>query len=202
VCLRGLGAGRARTGEASSKHYVCAWQEQRQKRSVAFPGFHWPVHRAQKPSEQLLLMRVMGRPPRLPFLRAAAALASLVTLPPFRPRATAAGFLRGIASYGQRGLAQRLAVCVGRNRSSDMRSDRLIVGMAQRLVFGHLATEVVGGEPVDLAASALGFREQAAEADGVARVAGAELVRRELCEEPLFLSHVRILPNRLGFVKW
>ena len=37
-----------------------------------------------------------GRPPRLPFSRAAAALASDVTLPPLRPSATAAGFLRGI----------------------------------------------------------------------------------------------------------
>ena len=37
-----------------------------------------------------------GRPPRLPFSRAAAAFASDVTLPPFRPSVTAAGFLCGI----------------------------------------------------------------------------------------------------------
>jgi hypothetical protein len=37
-----------------------------------------------------------GRPPRLPFARAAAAFRSLVTLPPFRPMATAAGFFRAM----------------------------------------------------------------------------------------------------------
>lgn len=38
-----------------------------------------------------------GRPPFAPLARAASALASDVTLPPFRPSATAAGFLRGTA---------------------------------------------------------------------------------------------------------
>lgn len=36
-----------------------------------------------------------GLPPRLPLRRAALALASEVTYPPLRPKATAAGFLRG-----------------------------------------------------------------------------------------------------------
>jgi hypothetical protein len=39
----------------------------------------------------------LGAPPFLPFSRAAAALASERTLPPLRPRETAAGFLRGTA---------------------------------------------------------------------------------------------------------
>lgn len=39
----------------------------------------------------------LGRPPLAPFARAAAAFASDVTLPPLRPSATAAGFLRGTA---------------------------------------------------------------------------------------------------------
>lgn len=44
-----------------------------------------------------------GRPPFLPFLRAASALAWDVTLPPLRPSATAAGFLRGtLASQAHR----------------------------------------------------------------------------------------------------
>lgn len=38
-----------------------------------------------------------GRPPLAPLARAASALASLVTFPPLRPSATAAGFLRGMA---------------------------------------------------------------------------------------------------------
>ena len=38
-----------------------------------------------------------GRPPRLPFSRAAAALASDVTRPPLRPSDTAAGFFLGMA---------------------------------------------------------------------------------------------------------
>jgi hypothetical protein len=46
-------------------------------------------------------LRFFGRPPRLPFSRALAALASLVrplfACPPSRPSATAAGFLRGTA---------------------------------------------------------------------------------------------------------
>lgn len=37
-----------------------------------------------------------GRPPFFPFRRAASALAALLTLPPLRPRATAAGFLRAM----------------------------------------------------------------------------------------------------------
>jgi hypothetical protein len=45
-------------------------------------------------------MTVRGRPPFWPFSRAAAALASVVALPPIfpprRPSATACGFLRGI----------------------------------------------------------------------------------------------------------
>lgn len=36
-----------------------------------------------------------GRPPFRPFRRAASAFAALVDCPPLRPRATAAGFLRG-----------------------------------------------------------------------------------------------------------
>jgi hypothetical protein len=49
----------------------------------------------------------LGAPPFLPFSRAAAALASERTLPPLRPRATAAGFLRGTAL-----LASHVAVDV------------------------------------------------------------------------------------------
>jgi hypothetical protein len=42
-------------------------------------------------------VRFFGLPPFAPFARAAAALASDVDLPPFRPSETAAGFLRGMA---------------------------------------------------------------------------------------------------------
>lgn len=51
----------------------------------------------------------LGRPPFAPLARAAAALASDLTLPPLRPNKTAAGFLRGIASDRQRTGAQGLA---------------------------------------------------------------------------------------------
>ena len=52
--------------------------------------------------------RPFGYPPLAPFARAAAALASERTLPPFRPSATAAGFLRGtFALDGQFGEALR-----------------------------------------------------------------------------------------------
>ena len=45
-----------------------------------------------------------GRPPLAPLRRAASALASERTLPPLRPKATAAGFLRGIGVQGFTGM--------------------------------------------------------------------------------------------------
>lgn len=57
-----------------------------------------------------------GLPPFAPFARAASAFASERTLPPLRPSATAAGFLRGTAD-SQRLGAQRPANCVGGHRN-------------------------------------------------------------------------------------
>lgn len=116
-------------------------------------------------------MTFRGLPPFLPFLRAAAALASVVALPPTfpprRPNATACGFLRGTANQGAR----------------DMRADALIAGVAQRLVLGDAGAQGVGGEPVDLRAGALSLLQHGPELGGVPSVSGPQLVRRELCEE-------------------
>jgi hypothetical protein len=62
-----------------------------------------------------------GLPPFLPFLRAAAALASLVAFPPRRPRATAAGFLRATETVeglegGVVGIPRLLHLCALRGR--------------------------------------------------------------------------------------
>jgi hypothetical protein len=142
-----------------------------------------------------------GLPPRFPLARAATAFASLVTRPPRRPSATAAGFLRDISTNRQRGVTKRLTVTVRRHWPVNVDADVLIAGAAQRLVFGHLLAEVVGCEAVNLASRALRLRQQASESLGVACKSGAELVGRELCEEASLLIHGLIIPNRLGYVK-
>lgn len=141
-----------------------------------------------------------GRPPLRPFLRAAVALASDVTLPPLRPKSTAAGFLRGIASNRQCGVTHGLPVSVGRHGPCDMRADLVVAGVAQGVVFRDLRSQVVGGEAVDLAARALRLLQQSAKALGVAGIACAKLVGGELAEE-VYFRHAPIKPNRLGFVK-
>jgi hypothetical protein len=144
-------------------------------------------------------MTFFGLPPFWPLTRAASALASLRALPPFRPSATAAGFLRGTADR-QRGIPERLAFGVGRDRAVDVGADLVVGGAAQAGVFGHTVTEIVGGEAVHLLAGALSLGEHPAEAVGVASESSPELVRRELCEEASLFSHRWTIPNRLGFV--
>lgn len=145
-------------------------------------------------------MRFFGRPPRLPFSRAAEALASERTCPPLRPNSTAAGFLRGTAN-AQRRVAQRLAFGVGRDGAADIGADLVVTRVAQGLILSDLQAQIVSGETVDLSAGALCLHQQRAEANGIAGKSGAELVWRELREEPCFLSHHGyIIPNRLGFV--
>ncbi len=51
-----------------------------------------------KRNRQGRMIFFFGRPPRVPFARAVAPLRALVDWPPFRPRATACGFLRFVIS--------------------------------------------------------------------------------------------------------
>jgi hypothetical protein len=81
-----------------------------------------------------------GRPPRLPLIRAASALASEVTFPPLRPSATAAGFLRcktlasaGPCAVGIREDDATVFDCGGR-ASTVLGDDAL--GCGDELLFG------------------------------------------------------------------
>jgi hypothetical protein len=70
-----------------------------------------------------------GRPPFAPFARAASALASERTLPPLRPKATAAGFLRGTADSQSR-VAELFTNRVGRH-GHGQRSGHVLHGEEQ-----------------------------------------------------------------------
>jgi hypothetical protein len=98
-----------------------------------------------------------GRPPFLPLARDAAAFVSDVTLPPFRPSATAAGFLRAI-------IGSRQSV-IGRERS--------VVGIACR---PHLTRR-----GLRLTAS-LFIRSQR---DFCGLLGGGDLCRKRLCHRQI-----------------
>lgn len=119
----------------------------------------------------------VGRPPLAPLARAASALASDVTLPPFRPSATAAGFLRGTTTP----LGQR------RHRRDASR-------LGQPAVISHKDAEFFGGVATHVLASLFRLLEHALEAVGVRGVLPLQ--------GELHLSHRRIKPYRLGYVKW
>lgn len=112
-----------------------------------------------------------GRPPRLPFRRAAAAFAAEVTRPPFRPNATAAAFLRGTADY-QRGLSQGLPDVIWRHGQ----------GQGHQVREGRIQLET---------AFCAGVHEQA-QAGGFGVEVGDPLTIGEI--------HKRTIPNRLGSV--
>jgi hypothetical protein len=82
-----------------------------------------------------------GRPPFLPFARAASALASEVTRPPLRPSATAAGFLRDtLTAAGLRSVGIRehdLAVLKARGRASTVRVTDGLRGLLETIGGGH-----------------------------------------------------------------
>lgn len=139
-----------------------------------------------------------GRPPFAPLMRAASAFAADVACPPLRPMVTKMD-LRGMAANCERGIAKRLALTVGRHGAHDMGADRVVAGVAQRVVLGHLGAEVVGREAVGLLAGAFSLGEQVTQAVGIARETGAELVRRELCEVASLDVHaLEINPSGLG----
>lgn len=113
-----------------------------------------------------------GRPPFLPLRRAASALAFDVTLPPLRPRATAAGFLRGTAL---------LSALLGAG----------VVGVHLRLTLFQVCA-VARSVITEVQAVDAGFPC----GEGFAALAfGGDLVGAE----PLG-CHGLIKPNRLGFV--
>lgn len=163
------------------------------------------------------LTSLRGLPPLLPFSRAALVLARVLDLPPFRPSSAAASLkpiseiaspnvsystywpLRFMASNFQRGLSECLTVGIGRHGTIDVRADCVVGGVAEGFVFGHLAAQVIGSEPVDLAARALSLLQQRAQTDGVACESGAELVGRELCEEARLCCHGQDITQPLGF---
>lgn len=134
-----------------------------------------------------------GRPPLAPLVRAASALASDVTLPPLRPRATAAGFLRGTptpASYGQCLFPQGLPDAVRRHqRLHDLRDGQMrergwnIRPCRQERVLMGLAD----GQGLVLSGKLACLRHGLLEA--------ADVSASALCHGP-------IKPNRLGSVKW
>jgi hypothetical protein len=128
-----------------------------------------------------------GRPPFFPFRRAASDLASLLTRPPRRPSATAAGFFRGMALHQEAiGLIERDAFFASRGvvvwldpvgvvHVSSVGALGLLKGFAQALslVFSGLF-DVFGFEPN-----------------------GQDLIGASRC----VVCHRSIKPNRLGFVK-
>lgn len=147
-----------------------------------------------------------GRPPFAPFRRAAAALASDVTLPPRRPSATAAGFLRATASR-QRASAERLPDAVRRHaslrltelgepisgqllRRAQVFGDGRIVGGADGEVDAGLFAPEVSGHAANLTAGALSLCGESGQLRGVGGVLAADVV----------VSHALIKPDRLGFV--
>lgn len=111
-----------------------------------------------------------GLPPFLPFSRAASALASLVTCPPFRPSATAAGFLRDTAWPRE----------VGAQFS--------VIHLCKAAVVAYQLRQLVKGVAIDLTARAFGFGPQCFQPGGVLGVLASDVV------------HAGIKPNRLGFV--
>lgn len=123
-----------------------------------------------------------GRPPFAPLARAASAFAADRTLPPLRPKSTAAGFLRGIvdALYA---VERRQPASVGQQAGRK----RVPVGAATGDVLFAAVLELegvtAGNSPEALHGMCHGFA-------AVHDVAAESVV------------HTGILPNRLGFVKW
>ena len=121
--------------------------------------------------------RFSGRPPFAPFLRAAAAFASLRDCPPFRPSATAAGFLRGKRRHLVEGAPLQPLPQGG---------GRVVVFVVARATTGAMGLAAVeqaeGGAPWNLpeALDAVGCRSLA------------------IHEEAL--SHGLTIPYRLGYV--
>ncbi len=123
----------------------------------------------------------LGLPPLAPFNLTASVLASDLTSPPFLPRATAAGFLRGTADL---------------DGSADMLSDVLVAGVAQALIFRDALAELVSGVAISLLAGPLGLVQQELQALDVSGVTGAELVGRERFKE----CHGLNISKRFGSV--
>lgn len=128
---------------------------------------------------------LFGRPPFWPFARAAAALASDVALPPLRPSATAAGFLRGMAANLRQAIRHRLP------RGAQASNKFCVCGRAERPEGACALAPEVCGLAVDLAASSLSTRGERVKLRGVRGVLSAKGV----------VSHAPIKPYRLGFVK-
>lgn len=93
-------------------------------------------------------MGLGGLPPRLPLARAASALASDVTFPPLRPRATAAGFLRGTRgiqiSQGDTAKGTRMGVGGSFSHLTDFGRFGRVQGQANR-ADGGLGEQDHGG---------------------------------------------------------
>lgn len=120
-----------------------------------------------------------GHPPFLPFSRAAAVLASERTLPPRRPKATAAGFLRGIGvardAFREDSFSAAVAV-----------DDALVEQFHDR----HVVVFDAG---------------QVAAAAGRVQISVARPARRGGDSDSQISGlgcHAPIRPNRLGIVKW
>jgi hypothetical protein len=80
-----------------------------------------------------------GLPPLAPFARAAAVLASDVTRPPLRPKATAAGFLRGMGFVPAVDVALRQWLDAFQRQGGDLARQGLIQGNVASLQGGVTA---------------------------------------------------------------
>ncbi len=134
-------------------------------------------------------LTLRGRPPLAPLARAAAVLASERTLPPRRPNATAAGFLRDIGILAN---VERADAAQGASVEATIEHPRTGKTANERMPLGG---NLVHRQNVDSFGGLPGLGQCAGQRLG-------HLLRGAFERGGLCRQHGTIKPYRLGFVKW